>query len=167
MNSNTHPAVDDRPQADQELSLWSLHEKLATLTRELADAAQRTDALPGNDNLDSRSEEPCTPRSYFAGLLQLRRTRERYFGNSLFGEPAWDVMLELMIARIDQREIKMSDLANPNSLGIVTRQYVEALVDAKLVDQFENPENDNDPFLALSSETARRMAEIYRARMRG
>ncbi len=71
----------------------------------------------------------------FEALLRQRRARDRYFGSTLFGEPAWDIMLDLMIARIDGREMKLSELGvgsfRPET---ATRQYVDALADAKLVE---------------------------------
>ena len=96
------------------------------------------------------------------------RSRERHFGTELFGEPAWDIMLQLMLARIDERELKLGELSgNPAWPPAATRHYVAELVAAKLVDRFENAANHDDFYLSLSSEAARRMAELYRARMRG
>ncbi len=77
-------------------------------------------------------------------------------------------MLELMIARIHGCEMKVSELgAGTYAPGIVTRQYVDALAEAKLVERYEDAGNEADCLLALSSEAARRMAELYRARTRG
>ena len=162
-------AVDEegaRPRRD--ISLWNLQENLTRLAEELAEAARRFDAAADNDSDPQPALEAMTPRQYFSSLLELRRTRERYFGSELFGEPAWDIMLELMLARVEDREVLSSQLqSHANAPAIVTRHYLEALVDAKLVDTFENASNTEDPCICLSSEAARRMAELYRARTRG
>ena len=168
MTATLTSVAEGEPRPRRDISLWNLQENLAKLAEELAEAARRFDAAADNDIDAQPSIEAMTPRQYFASLLDLRRTRERYFGNELFGEPAWDIMLELMIARIDDREILSSELrSHGNSPNVVTRHYLEALVEAKLVDMFDNAANVDDPSIALSSEAARRMAELYRARTRG
>jgi len=168
MTANVTPALDGE-QDDQAISLWNLHKSLKKLADELAQAARETDVRAGNDNPDDRPAALATsPRDYFEALLRQRRARDRYFGSTMFGEPAWDIMLELMIARIDEREMKISELgAASYAPAIATRQYVDALADAKLVECFQDADAEGDCFLALSSEAARRMAELYRARSRG
>lgn len=168
MNATPTPVAEDGPRSRRDLSLWNLQENLTRLAAELAEAARRFDAAADNDTDAEASLDAMTPRQYFSSLLELRRTRERYFGSELFGEPAWDIMLELMLARIDDREILSSQLkSHAGSPAVVTRHYLEALVEAKLVDRFDNASNVDDPSIVLSSEAARRMAELYRARTRG
>ena len=168
MTSTMTSVAEGDPRPRRNLSLWNLQENLAQLAEELAEAARKYDAAADDDSDAHPSIEAMSPRQYFASLLELRRMRERYFGSELFGEPAWDIMLELMLARVDEREVTTSELrSHTSSPQIVTRHYIDALVEAKLVDTFENARNIQDPFLSLSSEAARRMAELYRARMRG
>jgi hypothetical protein len=167
MNASPTPVTEGTPRSRRDISLWNLQENLTKLAEELAEAARRFDAA-SNDSDSEASIDAMSPRQYFTSLLELRRTRERYFGSELFGEPAWDIMLELMLARIEDREILSSQLkSHAGSPAIVTRHYLEALVEAKLVDKFENAANVDDPCIVLSSEAARRMAELYRARTRG
>ena len=157
-------------QDEHAISLWNLHKSLSRLADELAEAARETEIRAGNDNPDEAQKpaQAAAPREYFEALLRQRRARDRYFGTTLFGEPAWDIMLELMIARIDGRELKISELgAASYAPGIATRQYVDALGEAKLVETYQDVDHLGDCYLALSSEAARRMAELYRARSRG
>lgn len=163
----TSVAEDDtRPRSD--ISLWNLQENLARLADELAEAARKYDAAASIDTVATPSLEAMSPREYFVSLLDLRRMRERYFGSELFGEPAWDIMLDLMIARIDGREIRGSNIKpHGDAPDIVTKHYIQALAEAQLIDIFVNPDDVDDPSLSLSSEAARRMAELYRFRTRG
>jgi hypothetical protein len=168
MNATPNAVVEDEPRPRRPISLWNLQENLTKLAEELAEAARRFDAAADNDSDPQTALEAMSPRQYFTSLLELRRTRERYFGSELFGEPAWDIMLELMLARVEDREVLASELqSHASTPAIVTRHYLEALVDARLVDTFENAANVDDPCICLSSEAARRMAELYRARTRG
>jgi len=166
--NNTNAARHEPGQDEDAISLWNLHRSLTKLADELADVARGADSRSGNDNAVEDGKAALAPREYFEALLRQRRARDRYFGSTLFGEPAWDIMLELMIARIDGREMKISELGAASiAPGIAARQYVEALADAKLVERYEDADDEGDCYLALSSEAARRMAELYRARARG
>jgi hypothetical protein len=168
MTATLNSVAEGEPRPRRDISLWNLQENLTKLAEELAEAARKFDAAAGEPDSAQPSIEAMSPREYFVSLLDLRRMRERYFGSELFGEPAWDIMLELMIARIEERELLASQLkSHSHSPNIVTRHYLEALVEAKLVDRFDNAGNIDDPCLSLSSEAARRMAELYRARTRG
>lgn len=168
MTASLNPVAEGDPRPRRDLSLWNLHDSLARLAEELAEVARKFDAAAGNEASTPPSIEAMTPREYFSSLLDLRRLRERYFGSELFGEPAWDILLELMLARIDERELRASELTtHGNSPSVVARHYIEVMEQAKLVETLINTGNTEDPYLALSSEAALRMAELYRSRTRG
>ena len=168
MSVNANCLADDGGREDHAISLWNLHENLSRLADDLAEAAQMFDQAAPDKSREKPALDTMGPRAFFASLLDLRRNREKHFGIELFGEPAWDIMLQLMIARIDDKELRLSELiGNPASPPAATRHYVEELIQARLVDRFENAADERDFYLSLSSEAARRMAELYRARMRG
>lgn len=55
-------------------------------------------------------------------ILKSRRRRDAAFGAELFGEPAWDLLLELYLAQQQQRRISVSDAcrasASPPTTGL-------------------------------------------------
>jgi len=56
--------------------------------------------------------------------LRTRRQRNLYFSNSqIFGDPAWELVLEAYIATIERRCIALSDLKNAlrRSVPVITR----------------------------------------------
>lgn len=156
--------VEDQPDARPAISLWTLHKDLSRLAEILADVAQEADAhsaTPGD------SASLPDPRTFFSQLLALRRARDTFFDGALFGEPAWDIMLALMIARIDKREMRLSELAAlTHSTESVARDHVRALKDAQLIERYDDGDDDGDYCISLSAEAARRMAELYRAKAR-
>lgn len=163
MTARTNESQDNHDRDEPPISLWNLLKNLTRLTEELAQDA----AHAGNDNAGRGTHPPLAPRQYFEALLLQRRARERQVRDSLFSEPAWDIMLELMIARIDGRELRISELGANAAAGEQAHDHVDALVQARLVERFEDADPAQDCSLALSSEAARRMAELYRARMKG
>ena len=168
MTANGNCLAGSGERKNNTITLWNLHDHLNRLATDLAEAAKMFDKAASDAGREPPAIEAMAPRAFFTSLLELRRMRERHFGTELFGEPAWDVMLQLMIARIDDKELKLSELVgNPASPPVMTHHYVGELIEARLVDRFENADDSNDFYLALSSEAARRMAELYRARTRG
>ena len=68
-------------------------------------------------NIDGESQQPDVPTSHgpvsyraIREMLDARRLRDRYFGQSLFGEPAWDILLELYASELAQVRITVSQL---------------------------------------------------------
>src|SRR3546814_6074273 len=44
------------------------------------------------------------------GLIRARRTRDQFFRNELFADPAWDMLLDLMAARLEHKRVSVSSL---------------------------------------------------------
>lgn len=133
----------------------TLQNAMADISRLAADVRAKTGAASGT----------MTPREFFASLLDLRRTRERQRRSNGDSRPEWDIVLQLMVARIDGREPKLSELSAASAQE--ARQYVERLVEAGLVERFENIANPDDFCISLAGAAALRLAELYRARTRG
>jgi hypothetical protein len=48
---------------------------------------------------------------YVDALLRLNRRRSEVFGAELFGNPVWDLLLQLFAAKLGGRKTRLSDLA--------------------------------------------------------
>ncbi len=44
-------------------------------------------------------------------ILKIRRARHRILGDGLFSDPAWDILLELLAAKLGNRELALHDLS--------------------------------------------------------
>ncbi|WP_066556701.1 MarR family transcriptional regulator [Croceicoccus bisphenolivorans] len=67
-------------------------------------------------------------------FLELRTARACYFDNNLFGEPAWDMLLDLYVSRHDQRAVSATSLCIASGAPQTTAlRYVNLLTDAKLI----------------------------------
>ena len=90
-------------------------------------------------------------------ILQIRRRRSEVFGEGLFSDPAWDILLELFAARLANRRLELSDLASiaPKSTlarwvaVLEERGLVACDLDALCPDRF---------WIALSGQCAAKMA---------
>lgn len=170
MNTTIDRMDQDHPQDRHLTALWNMHRNLTRIADELADAARdlaMSNALP-EPLPESNTPDALTPRAYFETLLRQGLMREQFFGSALFGAPAWNIMIELMLCQIDGAKMKMSELGVSFASSDADRgKLVQALIESRLVDSFPNADNDSDDYVALSGEAAGRMAELYRARARG
>lgn len=127
-----------RPFADQ---LMAIAEQLRA--GEFADAVQKPIATapdpakedvpspPNADQPDHRTEYASLARRTYA----TRRLRERIFGHSeLFGEPAWDILLDLYVAFVEQKPVSVSSAcigsAAPPTTGL---RWLGVLADNDLI----------------------------------
>ncbi len=92
----------------------------------------------------------------------LRRKRAAIFGNpELFGEPAWDILLDLYIAQADDKPVSVSSAcigsAAPATTGL---RWLGVLADEGLVVR-ENDTGDNRRVLVRLSHTGIKAMERF------
>lgn len=106
---------------------------------------------------------PPPDKSFFAHIIDMRRTRDRIFGGDLFGEPAWDMLLHLMVARFDEQGMAAQALASaighPESTTI---RYIDAMVADNLLERDNQPIDPRDGIVRLTDDAARAMLEFFR-----
>jgi DNA-binding MarR family transcriptional regulator len=92
---------------------------------------------------ESNTDAPMSPLKRAQALYDMRRAREPFFGQNadLFGEPAWDILLDLFIGHERGAEMCVSDACIgacvPPSTAI---RWLAILEDRGLI------ERDADPF---------------------
>lgn len=91
-------------------------------------------------------------------ILKVRRDRARVFGASLFSDPAWDILLELLAARLGGRDIELADLAYIAPSSTLAR-WVAALEERGLV-RCKGPMRPDRMQVALTGESAALMTSF-------
>ena len=93
--------------------------------------------------------------SHIKWILSVRRERRSVFGNSLFSDPAWDILLELLAAKLARRTVALADLGHIAASSILAR-WVAALEERGLVvcDASNGPDR---MLVAVSPDAAARM----------
>lgn len=94
-------------------------------------------------------------------LLALRRARTRFLDAELFGEPAWDILLDLYVAHCEARAVTVSSAALaaavPQTTGL---RWVTLLSDTGRVCRHPSTDDGRMVFVSLS-ETAREAMDAY------
>lgn len=95
-------------------------------------------------------------------FIRLRRKRDSTFGDRLFADPAWDMMLDLFQAsKKDARPISVTSLciasAVPNTTAL---RWIDALVQKGLLARHADEHDGRRTFVSLTDEALRKMEEV-------
>jgi len=113
----------------------------------------------------SRSGETEMPGiSAIRAMIRARRLRDQYFSGELFADPAWDMLLDLLLARIEQRTVAVSSLCIAAAVPPTTAlRWIKRLTDEGIFVRTADPRDGRRVFIDLSDEAADAMANYIRA----
>jgi DNA-binding MarR family transcriptional regulator len=97
-------------------------------------------------------------------ILRLRRLRENFFDPSLFADPAWDMLLDLMAARLERARVAVSSLCIAASVPPTTAlRWIKAMTDHALFERCADPDDGRRIFIQLSDRAMQGMARYFEA----
>jgi hypothetical protein len=90
--------------------------------------------------------------------IRLRRMRDAYFSGELFADPAWDMLLDLMAARLEGEKVAVSSLCIAAAVPATTAlRWIKAMCDNGLFERHADPLDGRRIFIGLSSGAANAM----------
>jgi DNA-binding MarR family transcriptional regulator len=125
--------------------------RLAELSEEIAQIAE---ALA---RLGFPRPSPVQPidTQLIRSMQRLRRQRTKYFKAELFGEPAWDMMLELMVARLESRHVTVSSLCMAAAVPTTTAlRWLGSLCESGLFIRYADRQDARRTYIRLADSTA-------------
>lgn len=143
-------------------ALQPLADELATLAARLRDLAATPGAqASGRPLLRSERRYLALARHAYA----LRRKRAAFFGNpELFGEPAWDILLDLYIAYAQAKPVSVSSAcigsAAPATTGL---RWLGVLAEEGLVARENDPEDNRRVLVRLTPKGIAAMERFFDA----
>jgi DNA-binding MarR family transcriptional regulator len=91
---------------------------LDRLQRQIDELRARLSA--GTETAILSDPEAAATAELVRDILRMRRGREAVFGRELFGEPAWDLLLELYAAEVMHRHMSVSDACEASAVPATT-----------------------------------------------
>lgn len=148
-------------------------ERLEELTIQLAKVSESLEKLLATDSYliihgasSTTSTKALPPRKALLraaeGIYQRRRWRSLLFENAeLFGEPAWDILLDLYIAELRDRRVSVTDACIGSGVPSTTAlRWVMLLERAGLVIRKKDPLDARRAYLELSRSCHAKMEEF-------
>lgn len=110
--------------------------------------------LLGND----RARTLELSEDHVLSLLIVRRAREAVFGQDLFSDPAWDILLELYAASLSGRDVTLADLAIAIRAPLPTAaRWIAALKERALVELSSDSPVSPNLRISLTAQGSRKM----------
>ncbi len=156
---------------DDTLRLQRLADEVGRIARTLADLASSepvpvafSDGLIGfrsepQISAIPRTEPQIVAASDVRAMIRLRRMRDRYFRGELFADPAWDMLLDLMAARIEKLRVAVSSLCIAAAVPPTTAlRWIKTMTENGIFVRVADPSDGRRVFIELSDGAAAGMS---------
>ena len=95
---------------------------------------------------------------YVRALIAIRRTRQSSFMSVPFSDPAWDILLDLAAAALEQRDVSVSSLCIAANVPTTTAlRHIKALQDGGIIERRSDPADARRAYIAISQESLNAM----------
>jgi DNA-binding MarR family transcriptional regulator len=95
-------------------------------------------------------------------IIRQRQLRARYFDSDLFGDPAWDMLLDLTAARAEHTRVSVTSLCIASGVPPTTAlRWIGQMTEMGLFDRIEDEADRRRAFVALSDKAADLMARYF------
>jgi hypothetical protein len=89
-------------------------------------------------------------------VVRARRLRDEHFPDDLFADPAWDILLDLMAARLERKQVTVSSLCIAAAVPPTTAlRWISVLTERGMVVRVADSADRRRAFVELSDATAR------------
>jgi DNA-binding MarR family transcriptional regulator len=100
-------------------------------------------------------------------LIRTRRMRDHFFRGGLFADPAWDMLLDLMAARLEKQRVAVSSLCIAAAVPPTTAlRWIKSLSEQGLFVRVADAEDGRRVFIELSDWAAAALEAYLRAALR-
>lgn len=95
-------------------------------------------------------------------LIRVRRLRDQFFPSDIFADPAWDMLLDLMAARLARNPVSVSSLCIAAAVPATTAlRWIRTLTESGLFTRYNDPQDGRRVFIGLSDEAAEGMLRYF------
>lgn len=179
------PVMVNEVSADLDnVRLRRLADEVTRIARALASLSGGTTTRPGeisqalqsqlSDVQSSFSAEPAMlygdempEPAEIRNMLRLRRLRDNFFDPVLFADPAWDMLLDLMAAKLEGDQVAVSSLCIAAAVPPTTAlRWIKAMTDHNMFERHADPTDGRRIFIRLSDGATIGMARYFAAAKR-
>lgn len=130
------------------------YEQAEPLSGKNLEIAKQVEPVAGN------AEVVATLRS----LINSRRLRDRFFPNARFGEPAWDILLDLALAWYENKSVSASSVCIASGVPMSTAmRWINEMVEVRLIERWIDPSDGRRNLVQIAPPTRMAMLEYIGA----
>ena len=119
-------------------------------------------ALNSFNALTSQGKRTAANSADVRSVIKARRAREAFLPAHLFADPAWDMLLELYAAELDQVRMATSNLCEASAVPATTAlRWISTLEKESLIERQSDPLDARRIFVRLSSNGLRSMEAYF------
>ena len=108
------------------------------------------------------ADPPRVPQEAVQDAIRSRRLRYRYFPHVLFGEPAWDMLLELLSAEIQDRQVTVLDLCEAaGTPGTTTLRWLSSMESEGLLIRRRDPTDSTSELIELEPTASAALRQYF------
>lgn len=119
------------------------------------------------DEIDDDQNPALDPAEIIASLrsiIRSRRLRERFFRDARFGEPAWDILLDLSLAWAEEKTVSVSSVCIASGVPMSTAmRWISEMVDAGLLERWIDPTDGRRNLVQIAPATRSAMLRYLAA----
>ncbi|MGN6376909.1 MAG: hypothetical protein ACTHMG_15345 [Sphingomonas sp.] len=153
--------LHDRVREGERERLQRLNEEVARIAEVLAQLARREPSPSrrgglvgdrrGSYNAGAVAPGPGIEARDIRRAIRARRLRDQFFAPGLFEDPAWDMLLDLYAAELEDRAVSVSSLCIAAAVAPTTAlRWIGKLTDAGLFERRPDPFDRRRAFMALT-----------------
>jgi DNA-binding transcriptional ArsR family regulator len=160
VTERTAPLLHDAGRSSDRLQQLSeeasrIASALAELSEDDAIAQSRPEKSNGGAEIDVGK---------LRAMIRARRLRDHFFHSELFADPAWDMLLDLMAARLDGQRVAVSSLCIAAAVPATTAlRWIKTLTDHGLFVRVADPQDGRRVYIELSDQAAAALENYLRA----
>jgi hypothetical protein len=117
----------------------------------------------GEGDFMSRIARPALPDPRLVRrIIRQRQLRARYIDGELFADPAWDMLLDLTAARVENTRVSVTSLCIASGVPPTTAlRWISQLTEAGLFERVEDDTDRRRVFITLTDRAAEAMARYF------
>ena len=139
--------------------LDALSRDVGEIQRQLEGVLRRLGAPP--DTPGSAAAEGADDLEAARALLAARRVRERLFGEGLFADPAWDMLLALFVADEEREPLSVSQLCAASGVPHTTAlRWIDSLARAGLIVRAPDARDARRTLISLHGEARDKVRQV-------
>ncbi|PKB14406.1 winged helix DNA-binding protein [Novosphingobium kunmingense] len=124
--------------------------------------AFRGEADAGEDRLVRVPRPPLPDPRLVRRIIRQRQMRARFFDGDLFGDPAWDMLLDLTAARVEHTRVSVTSLCIASGVPPTTAlRWIGQMTEAGLFQRNEDDSDRRRAFITLTDKAADAMARYF------